>query len=550
MAEIFRPVYHVDPVTGKRVNAGFPGAVRKKSKTWHIRYYTPDGKRHKVMGYPDKKATENKAAELERRGIRLDAGVIEPSDVHAKTPLAEHLADYVRYLAAKGNTAKHVALTQTRAQACLDNCGFVRIADVQPSAVLSFLDDLRRPTVAEGEDVSTKGKSIATANYYLTAVKGFTRWLWKDRRIGSDPLAGLSKLANGQTDIRHARRELSPEEFAFLLDTVAMSKRAFRYLSGADRHALYMAAAGTGLRASELASLTPASFDLDVTRPVVRLQALTTKNRKEAEQPMTAEVADVLRGYLNGRPAEAPVWPGTWSNAASAKMIRLDLKEARKKWLQSFQDARQRTQAEQSDFLTYRDAAGFVADFHSLRHLYVSRVVRSGASPKVAQELVRHCDVRLTLGRYAHVALHDLSAAMDALPDLLPPAAERSALATGTDGHADKGLPAQSGKNTLGPNLGPRPAKTADFGGQTRTANATAEDDGNRRKTKVSVRFAGKEKEEAPPGFEPGMADLQSAALPLGEGADAGTRHSIQSARSGHDFSFTNFAALQHVKNR
>ena len=25
--------------------------------------------------------------------------------------------------------------------------------------------------------------------------------------------------------------------------------------------------------------------------------------------------------------------------------------------------------------------------------------------------------------------------------------------------------------------------------------------------------------EQAPPGFEPGMADLQSAALPLGEGA-------------------------------
>src|SRR5947209_3247415 len=174
MAEIFRPVYHVDPATGKRVNAGFPGAVRKKSKTWHFRYYAPDGKRHKVMGYPDKKATENKAAEFERRGIREDAGVVDATDVHAKTPLAEHLADYVRYLTAKGNTGKHVTLTHTRIQSCLDVCRFVRVADVQPSAVLSFLDDLRRPAVAEGQDECTKGKSIATANYYLTAVKGFT----------------------------------------------------------------------------------------------------------------------------------------------------------------------------------------------------------------------------------------------------------------------------------------------------------------------------------------------------------------------------------------
>jgi hypothetical protein len=39
-----------------------PGAVRKKSPTWWIRYYTPDGQRHKVKGYRDRKATE--------RGIR------------------------------------------------------------------------------------------------------------------------------------------------------------------------------------------------------------------------------------------------------------------------------------------------------------------------------------------------------------------------------------------------------------------------------------------------------------------------------------------------
>lgn len=33
-----------------------------------------------------------------------------------------------------------------------------------------------------------------------------TRWLWRDRRIKVDPLAGLAKLANGAADIRHPRR--------------------------------------------------------------------------------------------------------------------------------------------------------------------------------------------------------------------------------------------------------------------------------------------------------------------------------------------------------
>ena len=138
--------------------------------------------------------------------------------------------------------------------------------------------------------------------------------------------------------------------------------------------------------------------------------------------------------------------------------------------------------------------------------------MRSGATPKVAQKLARHCDVRLTLGRYAHAGLHDLTAAVDALPDMLSPAGKREALAaTGTDGKADTRQPAQLGKNS-GPNLGPRLAKTADFGGQARTENGKTLDDANPVKIKVSTCFPMGELKEAPPGFEPGMADLQSYA--------------------------------------
>src|SRR5476651_709649 len=170
MAEVFRPIYHVDPATGKRVKASFPGAVRKKSPTWWIRYYT-QGKRPKVKGYRDRKATENKAAELERRAIRVDAGIVDPSDVHAKTPLAEHAEDFRRYLAAKQNTVDYVALTFARLTAILDGCRFTKIGDVQTSTVVEYLGRLRN-----------EGKSVKTVNDYLAAVKGFTRWLWRDKR--------------------------------------------------------------------------------------------------------------------------------------------------------------------------------------------------------------------------------------------------------------------------------------------------------------------------------------------------------------------------------
>ena len=58
------------------------------------------------------------------------------------------------------------------------------------------------------------------------------------------------------------------------------------------------------------------------------------------------------------------------------------------------------------------------ADFHSLRHTYLSRLGRSGASPKAMQRLARHTTVELTLGRYTHANLYDLAAAVNGLPPL------------------------------------------------------------------------------------------------------------------------------------
>ena len=226
MAEIYRPAYtETDPETGKR--------VKRKSSRWHVRYYLPDGTRKRVKGYTDKKATEALAANLERRAAREAEGIIDATDAHAKRPLAEHAEDYRRYLAAKGNTARHVVKTVARLLRCLDRCRFVKTGDVQPSRVVEFLGELR-----------AEGKGIATANYYLVAVKGFTRWLWKDKRILADPLAGMSKLAGAEADVRHGRRDFAPDELARLLDAARQSGETFRDLTGADRFALYLFRAG------------------------------------------------------------------------------------------------------------------------------------------------------------------------------------------------------------------------------------------------------------------------------------------------------------------
>ena len=94
-----------------------------------------------------------------------------------------------------------------------------------------------------------------------------------------------------------------------------------------------------------------------------------------------------------------------------------DLRAARKAWIAEAGDETERPGREQSDFLA-RDSDGRYADFHALRHSYLSRLGRSGASPKAMQRLARHTTVDLTLGRYTHANLYDLAGAVNGLPAL------------------------------------------------------------------------------------------------------------------------------------
>ena len=183
-------------------------------------------------------------------------------------------------------------------------------------------------------------------------------------------------------------------------------------------------------------------------------------------------------------------------------MIRADLKEARQTWLQSFQDARQRTQAEPSDFLAYCDSEGRYADFHSLRHGYITMVGKTGVSPREHQDLARHSTYAMT-SRYTHSRFYDLAAAVQALPIPMGAEQDKQALsATGTDGRGPK---------SLGPFLGPQAAILGDFVRQAETPKGHGDKGLTQQKTLEISRFSrhfqgcdnGLSKVEAP-GIEPG----------------------------------------------
>jgi integrase len=416
-------------VTSRRVPAGTPGAtkVTKKSGKWYGRV---PGSPKPVPLSANKVAAQQMLAALVKKAELRRAGITDPFEEHRTRPLAAHLDDYRRFLAAEGNCWEYVTKTCARLRAILDGCRFVFMSDLAAEKVTEYLHCLRRdpprpvlptgqewftprelaaalggvrpphlalvlrreglaaqgngkarryprPTVEALQDRFCRGIGISTSNGYLTAIKGFTRWLYQQERTDRDRLVSLSRL-NAKTDPRHERRALAEAELRALLEAAGRSDAAVEGLSGRDRVMLYAAAMVTGLRASELASLSPSSFDLSVDRPTVRVKAAYSKNRRESVQPLPLDVADALRSYLAARPAGQAVWPGAWPKNA-AEMVRADLSAAG---------------------IPYRDGEGRVADFHALRHSYITLLERSGVSPKLAQELARHSDIRLTMNVY------------------------------------------------------------------------------------------------------------------------------------------------------
>ena len=84
-------------------------------------------------------------------------------------------------------------------------------------------------------------------------------------------------------------------------------------------------------------------------------------------------------------------------DAVGAKLLRVDLAAAE---------------------IPYADAEGRVADFHALRHTFITNLARAGVHPSDAQALARHSTITLTMDCYTHTLRRDHKGIINALPDL------------------------------------------------------------------------------------------------------------------------------------
>jgi integrase len=128
---------------------------------------------------------------------------------------------------------------------------------------------------------------------------------------------------------------------------------------------------------------------------MVTVDAAHSKHRRTDVLPLRKGTAAVLAAHVKKMLVATKVFPAMPAKAVD--MIRFDLEAAG---------------------ISYVDDAGRYADFHALRHTFITNLARSGVHPKVAQDLARHSTIQLTLDRYTHTALETQVEALEKLPDL------------------------------------------------------------------------------------------------------------------------------------
>jgi integrase len=387
---------------------------KQSDGVYRFNYTNAKGKRTSGYGCTDLDATKRIMAKVEHEAFLARKGLIDPREqgfIDAeKKPLTEHAKEWSDAMEARKVGDKHAR----QMKQCIDSV----IASASVSRLSQFSADTVQRAIASlastvrGEVRISRG--LATLNRYIVAAKAFGAWLTSDKRTRENGLKSLKKY-RAETDRKRRRRALSADE-ANRLITAAENGPAIRGMSGRDRAMMYRLALGTGFRVSEIASLTPESFDLNTQHPTITVQAAHSKHRREDVQPIAKTLATVLNPWLSGREPGEPVF-ALPESSNTAKMMRVDLLAAGIEYLTS----------------------DGVADVHALRHSFITALAMSGERIKVVQELARHSKADLTLNVYTHTGLHDLQGAVDRLPVTDAPKFERPKMrVTGTDGRMDK----------------------------------------------------------------------------------------------------------------
>jgi len=352
---VFRP---------KRVVCG-----RKRTARLYSGRYRLDGE-NRITEVPlktaDKQVAQKLLDDLVREKERERAGIIPPKNLResALQPMEKHLGDYLNDLRNLGRDDVYVANLEYRLNILLRECGWTYSRNVTADSFTTWR--------------AKQKKATRTLNQYLDSANAILNWMIKKGRSSLNPLDTVEKVKFVPAWKRRAFRD---DEVKRLLAVAGESRIG------------YLLALFTGLRRAELKALTVADIKLEGDVPSLSLDGRFTKNGKTASIPLHPEIVNEIRALItaDAKPSDAlltgKMLPSMWK-------MKKDLKRAG---------------------IEYENEGGR-ADFHSLRHTLATNLVRRGVAPRVAMEILRHSDIRLTMNHYTDASLLPLADAIGKLP--------------------------------------------------------------------------------------------------------------------------------------
>jgi integrase len=346
---------------------------RIRSKSYRGRFKVLGG--GELHDVPLKTTDRQVATQLLRKIVadaeREAAGILAPKRLRdaSERPLAQHLQEYIEDLEAQGRDSEYVRHIKARVKAVADACAWIRLGDISADAFQSWR--------------SKKAASAKTLNDYQCALISFLNWLVTIGRIDGNPLLKISKVERRGRETFH-RRALTEVECKRLLS-----------VSG-SRELLYLTALTTGLRRGELVALRWSDLQLDGGEPCLHARASTTKNHQQSTLPLRPELVERLRIARGSAPAgSAFVFP---EGIPENRNLCADFIKAG---------------------IPLQDATGGKVDFHALRHTFCTLLANNGVSARVAMEMMRHSDMKLTTQVYTDAQSLPTRQALMCLPSLV-----------------------------------------------------------------------------------------------------------------------------------
>jgi integrase len=348
----------------------------------------PEGKKRSVsLGTESLPEARRRAKECVERKLDEELLRTRPMTRTLGAKITASLEEHLDSLATKGDSIEHVAQLRTRLRAVIAEAGWKAYAEVDAVSAQRAVANL----------LQWKGLATKTANDYLAALRSWSRWMHRHKRWPAHVLELLENL-KGDTTPTRLRAVLDEGELQKLLDST-QNQPTRRCLTGEQRAMLYLVASQTGLRATELASLTPKSFDLESPSPTVTIHCTISKRRKTDEVPLSRQLAATLVPWLEGIPPGKRLWGSSrgWQ-AKAASMLRKDLVAA------GLPTEKRLASGETGQL-----------DFHSLRALRVTQLVERVGNRTVVRELARLSSDAL-LDRYTKILPAEVQAAVESVP--------------------------------------------------------------------------------------------------------------------------------------